>query len=65
MTYTAIIRWLMNTKRLDDAKTIAMRLFKQGGYVRGTNAITDSVLAELEIQLPDVARLGTSKSTQL
>lgn len=65
VTYTAIIRWLMNTKRLEDAKTIAMRLFKQGGYVRGTNAITDSVLAELEIQLPDVARLGTSKSTQL
>lgn len=47
VTYTAIIRYLIQSQLYMDALSIATRLRTKAGYVPGTNPITDEVLQEL------------------
>lgn len=50
VTYTAVIKSLMDAEKLEDALAIAQRLRTKLGYVLGTNHITDSVLNELAVR---------------
>ncbi|CCM03283.1 uncharacterized protein FIBRA_05411 [Fibroporia radiculosa] len=47
VTYTAIIRCLMRTRRMDEALNIMMRMRSKTRYVPGENPVVDRLLQEL------------------